>query len=146
YDAYVFDPQWFGDFVPAGFVEDLTDKVKNDKTLQWDDVGPFFRDFSATYQGKVYAIPLDGDFHMLYYRTDLLEKDGLKPPATWDDYIAIAKKYNGQDLNGDGKPDYGSCLFKKKAAQSYWTITDIAASMIQSQGTGQGRSFNTAQM
>lgn len=146
YDAYVFDPQWFGDFVPAGFLEDLSDRVKNDKALQWDDVGPFFRDFSATYEGKTYAIPLDGDFHMLYYRTDLLEKDGLKPPETWDDYLAIAKKYNGQDLNGDGKPDYGSCMFKKKAAQSYWTITDIAASMIQSQGTGQGTFFDTKDM
>lgn len=146
YDAYVFDPQWFGDFVPAGFIEDLTERVKADKALQWDDVGPFFRDFSATYDGKVYAIPLDGDFHMLYYRTDLLEKDGLKPPETWDDYLAMAKKYNGQDLNGDGTPDYGSCLFKKKAAQSYWTITDIAASMIQSQGTGQGAFFNTENM
>lgn len=146
YDAYVFNPQWMGDFVSAGFIEDLSDRVKNDAALQWDDVGPFFRDFSASYEGKTYAIPLDGDFHMMYYRTDLLEKDGLQPPATWDDYLAIAKKYNGQDLNGDGRPDYGSCLFKKKAAQSYWTITDIAAAMIQSKGTGQGAFFNTANM
>lgn len=146
YDAWVFDPQWFSDFATAGFIEDLSDKVKADKALQWDDVAPFFRDFSATYDGKVYAIPLDGDFHMLYYRSDILAKDGLKPPETWDDYLTIAAKYNGKDLNGDGQPDYGSCLFKKKAAQSYWTITDIAASMIQSQGTGQGAFFNTDNM
>ncbi len=146
YDAWVFNPQWMGDFVAAGFVQDLTDKVKNDKALQWEDIGPFFRDFSASYEGKVYAIPLDGDFHMLYYRSDLLEKDGLQPPVTWGDYLAIAKKYNGQDLNGDGKPDYGSCLFKKKAAQSFWTIYDFAAPMIQSQGTGQGTFFNTENM
>lgn len=146
YDAWVFDPQWFSDFATAGFIEDLTDKVKADKALNWDDVAPFFRDFSATYDGKVYAIPLDGDFHMLYYRSDLLAKDGLKPPETWDDYLTIAAKYQGQDLNGDGTPDYGSCMFKKKAAQSYWTITDIAAPMIQSQGTGQGTFFNTENM
>ena len=53
---------------------------------------------------------------MVYYRNDLLTKDGLKPPATWDDYLTIAKKYNGQDLNGDGQPDYGSCIAKKKGA------------------------------
>ncbi len=146
YDAWVFNPQWFSDFVAAGFVQDISDRVKNDKALEWDDVAPFFRDFSATYDGKVYAIPLDGDFHMLYYRSDLLEKDGLKAPETWDDYLAIAAKYNGKDLNGDGQPDYGSCLFKKKAAQSYWTILDIAAPMIQSQGTGQGTFFNTENM
>src|SRR5712692_10609490 len=26
YDATVFDPQWLGDYVPAGYLEDLTDR------------------------------------------------------------------------------------------------------------------------
>ncbi len=45
--------------------------------LQWDDIAPFFRDFSASYGGKTYAIPLDGDFQMAYYRKDLLERGGV---------------------------------------------------------------------
>ena len=104
FDAYVFDPQWLGDFAGPGYLLDLTDRVNNDAQLNWQDVGPFFRDFNATYNGKVYTIPLDGDFHMVYYRKDILEKDGVKPPATWDDYLAVAEKYNGKDLNGDGAP------------------------------------------
>src|SRR5207245_2555062 len=103
YDATVFDPQWMGDYVPPGYLEDLTDRVKNDSTLQWDDIAPFFRDFSATFKGKVYTIPLDGDFQMVYYRKDLLQKDGLKAPETWQDYIHIARHFQGKDLNGDGK-------------------------------------------
>ena len=146
YDAYVFSPSWFADYVTPGYLEDLTDRIKNDKALQFDDIAPFFADYNMKYQGKLYALPLDGDFQMIYYRTDLLEKDGLKPPATWDDWLAIAKKYNGQDLNGDGQPDYGSCLFKKKGAQSFWTILNIAAPMLQSQGTSQGTFFNTENM
>src|SRR5213595_1276611 len=142
YDATVFDPQWMGDYVPPGYLEDLSDQVKNDSTLQWDDIAPFFRDFSATFKGKVYTIPLDGDFHMVYYRTDLLQKDGLQPPKTWDDYITIAQKYNGQDLNGDGTPDYGSCIAKAKGQQSYWWIISIAAGLLQSQGTNQGAFFD----
>ena len=63
-------------------------KVASDPVIQWQDVGPFFRDFSATFQGKVYALPLDGDFHMIYYRSDILAKDGVAVPATWDDYQA----------------------------------------------------------
>ena len=82
FDGYVFDPQWLGDFVTPGYLLDLTDRVTADSQLDWQDIGPFFRDFNATYNGKVYTIPLDGDF-MVYYRSDLLEKDGLKPPATW---------------------------------------------------------------
>jgi multiple sugar transport system substrate-binding protein len=146
FDGYVFDPQWMGDFVTPGYLLDLTDWANSDKTLDWQDIGPFFRDFNATYNGKVYTIPLDGDFHMVYYRKDLLDKDGLKPPATWDDYLTIAQKYNGQDLNGDGQPDYGSCIAKAPGQQSYWWIISLAAGLIQSQGTGQGVFFNTTDM
>ena len=146
FDGYVFDPQWLGDFVGPGYLLDLSDRVTADTQLDWQDIGPFFRDFNATYNGKVYTIPLDGDFHMVYYRSDLLKKDGLNPPATWDDYMTIAQKYNGQDLNGDGEPDYGSCIAKKKGAQSYWWIISIAAGLLQAKGTNEGAFFDTANM
>ena len=142
YDAFVFDPQWMGDYVPPGYLEDLTDRVQNDSSLQWNDIAPFFRDFSATFKGRVYTIPLDGDFQMVYYRTDLLKKDGLQPPETWQDYISIAQHFQGKDLNGDGKADYGSCLAMKRSAQSYWAWISIAAAFLQSQGTKQGAFFN----
>src|SRR3989475_1081281 len=146
YDATVFDPQWMGDYVPPGYLEDLSDRVKNDSAIQWNDIAPFFRDFSATFKGKIYTIPLDGDFQMVYYRTDLLQKDGLKAPETWNDYISIAQHFQGKDLNGDGKADYGSCMAMKRSAQSYWMIISIAAAFLQSQGTKQGTFFSTDNM
>ena len=91
YDAAVFAPQWMGDFIEPGYLEELTERVKGDAALKWDDIAPFFRDFSASYKGDVYTIPLDGDFQMAYYRTDLLKEAGLEPPKTWDDYLAIAE-------------------------------------------------------
>ena len=68
FDAFVFNPQWLGDFTGPGYLEDLTARVTSDPVVDWQDIGPFFRDFNATYAGKVYTIPLDGDFHMVYYR------------------------------------------------------------------------------
>src|SRR5262249_31923621 len=138
FDAFVFAPQWMVDYIEPGYLEDLTSRVQNDKDLQWDDVAPFFRNFSSTYQGKIYTIPLDGDFQMAYYRIDVLKDAGLEPPKTWDDYLAIAKALNGKDMNGDGKPDYGSCISKKRGAQAYWFIYSIAGGFLQNQGTGQG--------
>ena len=146
YDAFVFDPQWMGDFVPPGYLEDITDRVQGDQALKWNDIAPFFRDFSASYKGRTYTIPLDGDFQMVYYRSDLLKRDGLKPPATWDEYLAIAQRYNGKDLNGDGKADYGSCIAKKRAAQSYWISWSIAGSYLQGKGTSQGAFFDVDTM
>ncbi len=144
-DAAAFTPQWMVDYVAGGYLEDLGPRIKADKDIQWDDIAPFFRDFSSSFGGKTYLVPLDGDFHMLFYRTDLLEKAGLKPPTTWDEYVEDAKKLNGMD-DGNGGKVYGSCIAKKRNAQSYWFITDVAGSMIQTQGTSQGAFFNTKDM
>ena len=145
YDAFLFAPSWIVDFAPAGYIEDLTPRIEADPAIEWDDVAPFFRDFNS-YEGKVYSIPLDGDMHMVYYRTDSLAEAGLEPPKTWDDYLNVAKTLHGQDLNGDGEADYGSCISKAPAQQSYWWIWSIAAPYIQTQGSSQGAFFNTEDM
>src|SRR2546422_8492554 len=46
YDATVFDPQWMGDYVPPGYLEDLSNRVTSDSALQCNDIAHFFRDFS----------------------------------------------------------------------------------------------------
>jgi multiple sugar transport system substrate-binding protein len=142
YDAFVFAPQWMGDYITPGFMEDITDRVNADEGLQWQDVGPFFRDFSATYQGRVYTIPLDGDFHVMYYRKDVLEEAGLEPPRTLDEYLAVAEAVHGTDMNGDGEPDYGSCISKVRNGQAYWFAHTLAAPYLQTQGTSQGAFFD----
>ena len=81
-DAAVFAPQWMVDYVSAGLLEDLTDSVDADAALEADDVAPFFRDFSQKYDGKTYMLTLDGDFHMMYYRTDVLSENGIEVPKT----------------------------------------------------------------
>ncbi len=145
-DAAVFAPQWMSDYVVPGYLLDLSSRIAADKKLAEDDVAPFFRDFSQKFNGKTYMVTLDGDFQMVYYRTDVLEKLGKKPPQTWDDYLDIAKAANGQDWNGDGKPDYGSCISKKRNAQAYWAILSIAGSYLQSQGTKEGIFFDAKDM
>jgi multiple sugar transport system substrate-binding protein len=145
-DAAVFAPQWMVDYISGGYLEDLTARIEADPNIKQDDVGAFFRDFSQKYQGKTYMITLDGDFHMMYYRTDVLGEAGLQPPKTWDEYLEVAKAVHGKDMNGDGAPDFGSCIAKKRNAQSYWFVTDVVGSMTQSKGTSQGAFFNTADM
>ena len=145
-DAAVFAPQWMVDFIEPGYFEDLTPRVKSDSALEWDDVGLFFRSFSSTYAGKIYTIPLDGDFHMVYYRSDLLSAAGISPPKTWEEYIYIASRFHGQDMNGDGTPDYGSCISKKRNAQAYWMILSIVGGHLQTKGTGEGIFFDPKNM
>lgn len=146
YDAFILAPQWHADLIIPGYLEDITDRVNNDAEIQWDDIGPFFRNFISTYEGKIYTIPLDGDLHTVYYRTDVFEENNLTPPTTWEDYLTVAAALNGKDLNGDGTTDYGSCIPKKRGGQGYWWVLDIASGYLQSQGTAQGMFFNTDDM
>ena len=97
-DAAVFAPQWMVDYIAGGYLEDLTARVDGDKAIAQDDVGAFFRDFSEKYNGKVYMKTFDGDFHMMYYRKDLLEAAGLAVPTTWDEYLGVAMGLIGKDL------------------------------------------------
>ncbi len=142
FDEFVFNPQWLGDFTGPGYLEDLSGRVESDPVVDWQDIGPFFRDFNATYAGKTYMIPLDGDFHMVYYRSDLIDT----PPKTWDEYLTVAAEHHGKDLNGDGETDYGSCIAKKKGQQSFWWIISVAGGLLQSKGTGEGAFFDTTTM
>lgn len=145
-DAAVFAPQWMVDYADPGYLENLSSRIAKDSALEADDISDFFRSFSTQYQGTPYMITLDGDFHMVYYRSDVLKAAGLAPPKTWDEYLAVAKAVNGKDMNGDGKADYGSCISKKRNAQAYWSIMSIAGGYLQSQGTSQGAFFDTKDM
>ncbi len=146
YDVIVYTPLWLPDLVKANYLADLTARVNADKVLEWDDIVPFFQKYGGTYDNKIYGIPADGDYYMLYYRSDLLEQNSLEPPRTWDEYLAIAEQFHGQDLNGDDTPDYGSCLPKQPNHVGWWAFWSIAGSYLQSHGTSQGGFFDVETM
>lgn len=145
-DMGVFAAGWGVELDAAGLLEDLDPYVAKDTALEINDIAPYFRDFGQKIGGKTKLLMVDGDFQMVYYRKDVLEKAGLQPPKTWQDYIDIASKIHGQDMNGDGQADYGSCIFKKRNAQSYFAIQTIASSLVQTEGTKQGFHFDNATM
>ncbi len=52
--------------------------------------------------GKQYYLPLQYVVIYLYYRTDLFEQAGLKPPANFADFLAAAKALTKGDVAGFG--------------------------------------------
>lgn len=145
-DVGVFAAGWGVELDAAGLLEDMDPYVAQDSKLDPDDIAPYFREFGQKVGGKTKLLMVDGDFQMVYYRKDVLEKAGLQPPKTWEDYLDVASKIHGQDMNGDGQADYGSCIFKKRNAQSYFAIQTVAAPIVQTQGTAQGFHFDGATM
>jgi multiple sugar transport system substrate-binding protein len=58
---------------------------------------------SAKYFNKLYAAPWSSDGALLYYRKDLLDAAGLKPPTTWDEMKQACTKIKG--MAGNAKMD-----------------------------------------
>ena len=85
-----------------------------------------------TVDGKLLGMPWYTDAGLLFYRKDLLEKYGLKPPGTWDELAAAAKKVqDGQ--RAAGSPDFQGLVFQGKA---YEALTCNALEWVYSHGGG----------
>ncbi|WP_454814458.1 ABC transporter substrate-binding protein [Labrys neptuniae] len=85
-----------------------------------------------TVGGKLVAMPWFTDAGVLYYRKDLLEKNGLKPPTTWQEMTeAAAKVQEGERKGGNDK--FWGFVFQGKA---YEGLTCDALEWIDSYGGG----------
>lgn len=67
-----------------------------------------WKSVQASYDGKIYGIPSLSAFPskvVVFYRQDWLEKLGMQPPVTIDDYLAFFEAVKTHDLNGNGQND-----------------------------------------
>jgi multiple sugar transport system substrate-binding protein len=133
---------WFPAWVVSNYLVDVSAQVRNSFDLHWSDIVPVYRERIATYQSRVYAVPTDGDEYLMYYRRDLFERDGRAVPRTWQQYIEAARAYHGQDLNGDGVPDYGTCFVNDNSVYEYWQMWSILSPFYQTQGPSEGVFFD----
>jgi multiple sugar transport system substrate-binding protein len=78
------DTIWTPEFAAAGWLRKFTGAEKQQVTT---DVLPGALR-SVEWKGDVYAVPLNTNAQLLWYRKDLVPN----PPQTWDELIAIAKK------------------------------------------------------
>ena len=137
-DLYASFGNWIPQFVELGGLLDISEQV-GQVGLDWFDIMPAVRMGVATYQQKIYAVPLDGDVIIMIYRTDLVEDVGLPTPRTWDDVLEILEYYNETDT-------YGNCFSTQRndiADKMFWAI---AASFLQREGTTQGIFFDPKSM
>ena len=96
-------------FEKAGQLVDITDKIKDWPELKTASPGHMT---VATYEGRLYGVPLYADVSALFYNKDLFEKAGLdpnKPPTSLAEIREYADKITaiGGDVKGYFLP--GSC-------------------------------------
>src|ERR1051325_1255482 len=88
FDVMMLDIIWVSEFARAGWLLDLTDQVSA------DDLAAYFPSAAASAQwgARVWALPWNMNVGLLYYRSDLLGRYGISPPATWDELVAAVRR------------------------------------------------------
>jgi multiple sugar transport system substrate-binding protein len=89
YNVYYIDEANVALFASSKWIVPLLDYYP--KQYDYSDFDPG-RQKVATYDGKPWFAPLTGGGDLLVYRKDLLEKAGVQPPTTLDEFIAAVKK------------------------------------------------------
>jgi multiple sugar transport system substrate-binding protein len=88
YDAAMIDVIWPDEFIKAGYLLDVTDRVTPEMKsgmfpASWNGV---------TRNGKIYGMPWLMDVKYFMYNKDMLQKAGITaPPATWEELVDQAK-------------------------------------------------------
>ena len=106
---------WYVDkeaLVRDGVLADITDRIAAEETDidPADFLGALYDAYTLV-EGRRYGLPYDGDTHVLFCNREILDRNGLQPPATWDEYNAVAKAVtDAESANGV----YGALLMCKQ--------------------------------
>jgi len=118
-DVFTQDVVWIAEFAGAGWALPLDEYFNSDAKKAYF---PGTID-ACTYDGKLTALPWFVDSGMLYYRTDLLQAAGAKPPETWEDLVTTAAA-----LQKDGKAKFGYLWQGKQAEVLVCDLVEVVAS------------------
>ena len=75
------DPEWYEDYV-----SDVSEAYRLFYNVPLGDPN-----------GTLYGLAFDGNVNIQYYRKDVFEKKGLKPPLVWDEVLDVVKELHDPD-------------------------------------------------
>lgn len=104
---HAYEPVWFGNYVKQGAFQPLDDLI--------DRYGPHLKDKIPSeawervrYGGKIYAVPSLNEVsgvELMYGRKDWLDRLGLQPPETLEEYREVIRAFTRDDPDGNGVDD-----------------------------------------
>ena len=148
FDAYVFNPQWLGDFVGPGYLLDLTDRVNNDPQLEVAGHRPVLPRFQRDLQRQGLHDPARRRLpHGLLPQATSSTKDGVKPPATWDDYLDDRRRSTtARTSTATASPTTARASPRRRAPRATGGSSRSRPACSRAKGTEQGAFFDTTNM
>jgi multiple sugar transport system substrate-binding protein len=116
FDVLNIDVNWTSEFAAAGWIRPL----ERDRFPLGTFLPPVVD--TATYDGRLYAVPYVTNAGLLLYRKDILDKEGLPPPRTWAELEryaeTVAPKYGLGGYAGQFLPYEGLTVNAAEAVYS----------------------------
>ncbi|MDT0456382.1 ABC transporter substrate-binding protein [Streptomyces sp. DSM 41527] len=116
FDVLNIDVAWTSEFAAAGWIK----PVNADRFPLKHFLRPVVD--TATFGGRLYAVPYVTNAGLLYYRKDVLDREGARPPRTWAELEHLAKtvapKYGMDGYAGQFLPYEGLTANVGEAVQS----------------------------
>ncbi len=124
-DVFLIDIVRPAQFAAAKWAEPLDSHLGAGREARLAQLLPRYRE-ANTINGKLQSLPAFADAMFLYYRTDLLDKHGLAPPATWPELAATARRV----LDAEKDPNLQGLSFQGRAIEGavctfllpYWSL------------------------
>ncbi len=111
-DLFITGDIYMPETISGGYLQPLDEWMPQEKI---DDIIPRLNNLLSD-KGKQYAVPLNTDCRLLFYRKDLFSQAGLDPeksPQTWDELVAY-----GQKLTDASKDVWGYGWFGHRDIQT----------------------------
>ncbi|MDX3071359.1 ABC transporter substrate-binding protein [Streptomyces sp. NPDC088354] len=116
FDVLNIDVAWTSEFAGAGWIAPV-----DPRGLPLDRLLPSVVD-TATFHGRLYAVPYVTNAGLLYYRKDILDREHLAPPRTWaqleEQAKTLAPAYRIGGYAGQFLPYEGLTVNVTEAVQS----------------------------
>lgn len=101
YDIFAVDaasiPEFYGKNIIIPIDDLLADPVKTPEWYDYEDILPAYSQGIATSKGVTVGIPIAGETRLVGYRTDLFEKYEKEPPETMEEFLELARFFNGKE-------------------------------------------------
>ncbi|MER5767283.1 ABC transporter substrate-binding protein [Streptomyces sp. NPDC001985] len=116
FDVLNIDVAWTAEFAGRGWIAPV-----DPRGLPLGELLPSVIE-TATYDGRLYAVPYVTNAGLLFYRKDILAREGIEPPRTWDELARAAsrlsREYRMDGYAGQLLPYEGLTVNVTEAIQS----------------------------
>ena len=96
-DIALYDAVWLAELADLDYLYPLGDIDPDWVARCRSDLYPNFVD-SNSYRERLYGLQGEADLSLIWYRRDWFEAEGLPPPESWDDLIALARHFRTDEV------------------------------------------------